>query len=636
MSGGDKAVELQLQIRQNAEDLHSFMRELDNWEADIKRKDEELRTGRVQELQKTLPPVRNKGYRSRMREKRRKQAPAAEGDTKAEEPRRASTLKSCDYRSWDKFDVDKALAEMDKEDESNESDSEEVDKDRALAEKENGNTFFKEGKYDDAIECYTRGMAADPYNPVLPTNRATSFFRLKKYAVAESDCNLAVALDDNYYKAYARRGAARFALQKHQLALEDYQTVLQLDPGNAEAQSEVKKLQEILAQGDVRGPAVQPAEAAAANPDQQQQLGEQHRKQEAVMQKDRGNAYFKEGKYEAAVECYSRGMEADAMNVLLPANRAMAFLKLDRYKEAEEDCTAAISLDDTYSKAFARRGTARLALGKLQEAKEDFLRLLQLEPGNKQALNELQKLQTDPGCSGALQAEDGARRRTVQPVDKPEHLRSTKPLRRIDIQEISGKLAPPRQEALPPLIQEVERKTDSPLSSSPSAKIIKMEEAAETQTQKHDRVPASRDAGQSVQEKSTEAAEAPSSDVPPAPSNSFQLESDLRKLSKQPEAVYRYLRQISPSAYGQIFQNSLEPDLLNQILRTLRDFFIGNEPPTSILETLGGLAGVRRFDMAVMFMTPQEKKVLKELFDFLLQAQLDQPTVSDLQKKYGL
>lgn len=44
-----------------------------------------------------------------------------------------------------------------------------------------------------------------------------------------------------------------------------------------------------------------------------------------------GNAYFKEGKYEAAVECYSKGMEADCMNVLLHANRAMAFLKLHKY-----------------------------------------------------------------------------------------------------------------------------------------------------------------------------------------------------------------------------------------------------------------------------------------------------------------
>lgn len=94
-----------------------------------------------------------------------------------------------------------------------------------------------------------------------------------------------------------------------------------------------------------------------------------------------------------------------------------------RYEEAEQDCGAALSLDSTYSKAFARRGTARLALGRLREAQQgtfcfrgsivfifneatvlnallclvcfhlaDFQELLKLEPGNKQALNELQKI----------------------------------------------------------------------------------------------------------------------------------------------------------------------------------------------------------------------------------------------------
>ena len=51
MSGGNKAIELQLQMRQNAEDMHSFMKELESWEKDIKKKDEELRTGGVQEVQ---------------------------------------------------------------------------------------------------------------------------------------------------------------------------------------------------------------------------------------------------------------------------------------------------------------------------------------------------------------------------------------------------------------------------------------------------------------------------------------------------------------------------------------------------------------------------------------------------------
>lgn len=49
MSGGNKAVELQLQMRQNAEDMISFMRELESWETDIKKKDEDLRSGGLPE-----------------------------------------------------------------------------------------------------------------------------------------------------------------------------------------------------------------------------------------------------------------------------------------------------------------------------------------------------------------------------------------------------------------------------------------------------------------------------------------------------------------------------------------------------------------------------------------------------------
>ncbi|XP_045928187.1 RNA polymerase II-associated protein 3 [Micropterus dolomieu] len=657
MSGGNKAIELQLQMRQNAEDLHSLMRDLESWETDIKKKDEELRTGGLQEAQKKLPPVRNKDYKTKMREKKKKKTkkePAGNGDARGEEPKQASKIKGYDYRSWDKFDVDKALAEMDKEEspaESNESDSEEaaVDKEKALAEKDKGNTFFKAGKYDEAIECYTRGMGADPYSPVLPTNRATSFFRLKKYAVAESDCNLAIALDSNYFKAYARRGAAQFALKKYESALEDYEMVLKLDPGNVEAQNEVKRIKETLghqAQA-VTSEAAQPQEAPTADPEQQRRQVEQQRRQEAVIQKDRGNAYFKEGKYEAAVECYSSGMEADSMNVLLPANRAMAYLKLEKYKEAEEDCSKAIFLDRTYSKAFARRATARVALGKLKEAKQDFQEVLKLEPGNKQALNELQKLQIDMGSSSLLQTADSTQRRTVQPFDKPTHLRSTKPLRRIDIEEVSGKVTVLEVESggSKSFIQEVMREAEdesSPLSTSPSAKMIKIEEIAEVPSHSSDQVPASRETKQPAQREIAhppEPSTTPSTtvtDPPPPPTNSFQLEADLRKIGNQPEVIYRYLRQIKPEAYRNIFLNSLEPDILNQILRTLHGFYIKNEAPAITLEILRSLASVRRFDMAVMFLSSPEKKVLKEVFDFLHQADLEGSSVAALQKKYGV
>ncbi|XP_070996881.1 RNA polymerase II-associated protein 3-like isoform X4 [Oncorhynchus clarkii lewisi] len=569
----NKAIELQLQMRQNAEDLHNFMKDLDSWETDIKRKDEQLRTGSFSKSQKSLPPVRNKDYK-----KKREKKKASDNNANTE-PKQARRIKSHDYQSWDKFDVDKVLESMDKEDsaaESNDSESEDsgvpaTDQDKVLAEKE------------------------------------------------------------------------------------------KLDPGNLEAHKEVMKCKEVIAK--LGGKAESP-EAAVVTPSvvdvkQQQLMEEQQRRQEAVVQKDRGNAYFKEGKYEAAVEYYTKGMEADSTNVLLPANRAMAYLKLQRYKEAEEDCSKAIALDGTYSKAFARRGTARAALGLLKQAKEDFEEVLKLEPGNKQAFYEMKKIAIDMDTSGLLATEEHAQRRTVQPINKPPDLQSTKPLSRVDIEEVCGKIlvqeessavltsttAPHvRHQKTTSIAYTVREGQASPPSTSPSAKIPKIEEtsnlpshspvkgpvryAVRAQTQQHREATVS---------EPTEPPATPSTElVPPAPTNSFQLEADLRKIGNGPEVIYKYLKQIQPQAFAKIFQSSLEPDMLNQILRTLQSFYIKKEEPPVILEILRNLAGVRRFDMAVMFMSNPEKKVLQELFDFLRQAGLEDVSVGALQKKYGV
>uniref|UniRef100_A0A3Q4HV92 RNA polymerase II associated protein 3 n=1 Tax=Neolamprologus brichardi TaxID=32507 RepID=A0A3Q4HV92_NEOBR len=186
---------------------------------------------------KTLPPVRNRDYRAKKREKKKKKEEevTGDGDTKTEEAKQASRIKSSDYQSWDKFDVEKVLEEMDKEEdcpaESNESDSEEaaVDPEKALAEKEKVDIIceaLKKGKID--VVLY-RPITINPMCCYRVRHRV-----LQGYAVAESDCNLAIALDSKYFKAYARRGAARFALKKYEPALEDYEMVLKLEPDNTE------------------------------------------------------------------------------------------------------------------------------------------------------------------------------------------------------------------------------------------------------------------------------------------------------------------------------------------------------------------------------------------------------------------
>ena len=44
-----------------------------------------------------------------------------------------------------------------------------------------------------------------------------------------------------------------------------------------------------------------------------------------------GNQYFKNGDYINAVETYTKAIECDSENAVLPANRAMALLKQEKY-----------------------------------------------------------------------------------------------------------------------------------------------------------------------------------------------------------------------------------------------------------------------------------------------------------------
>ncbi|KAM4037988.1 RNA polymerase II-associated protein 3 isoform 2-T2 [Anomaloglossus baeobatrachus] len=617
-----------------------------------------------------LPPIRNKDYR-----KKKKNRSKVSTETMKNEKNQKGKLHDYDY--WDKLDVDKALQDLDKEDNTNESlsaesDSEDedgikIDTEKALAEKEKGNNYFKAGNYDKAIECYTGGMNADPYNAVLPTNRASAFFRLKKYAVAESDCNLAIALNRNYWKAYSRRGACRLALKNFQGAKEDYEKVLELDPNNFEATNELKKIAlelqaspSTLQEKEEIGENIQ-EESSELCEEERIRIEAQQLKQKAIVQKDLGNAYFKEGKYELAIECYTQGIMADNTNALLPANRAMAYLKIQKYTEAEDDCTQAIALDTSYGKAFARRGTARVMLGNLKKAKEDFEMVLKLEPGNKQAITELSKIAQEMkkeseniNQQSAEESKELDKGRIVKAIEKPPHLRSTKPLRRMEIEEIGGLLlAPvdvitksPNDDKISVLIQPEEaekgngylnsKEAVSSYPEAPSAKMLKIEEISDLPTPQNKTENSIPTRPANLGKNPPALSALVDGDVPGVPANSFQLESDLRRLKGNPDMLHRYLKQIEPSLYFKLFQKALDPDVFIEIIKILRLKYIENEDADVVLEILQTFSELRRFDMAVMFLSESEKQDVRSLFAFIEKAKMTDDTYATLKKKYGL
>uniref|UniRef100_A0A8C6I7E9 RNA polymerase II-associated protein 3 n=1 Tax=Mus spicilegus TaxID=10103 RepID=A0A8C6I7E9_MUSSI len=659
MTSASKAVELQLQVKHNAEELQDFMRDLEHWEKDMKEKDLELRR-QAGVAEENLPPIRNGNFR-----KKKKKGKAKESSRKTKEENTKNRIKSYDYDAWAKLDVDRILDELDKEDSthdslSQESESDEdgirVDSQKALVLKEKGNKYFKQGKYDEAIECYTKGMDADPYNPVLPTNRASAYFRLKKFAVAESDCNLAIALSRTYTKAYARRGAARFALQKLEDARKDYEKVLELEPDNFEATNELRKINQALTSKENSGPRAAAAAESKPAAGESRPTGGQQGRQKAIAEKDLGNGFFKEGKYEQAIECYTRGIAADCTNALLPANRAMAYLKIQRYEEAERDCTQAIVLDGSYSKAFARRGTARTFLGKINEAKQDFETVLLLEPGNKQAATELSRIKKElieKGHWDDVFLDSTQRHHVVKAVDNPPR-GSPKALKKVFIEETGNLIetvdAPDSSTTVP----ESDRATAAvgtgtkknpsegvslPAGDRPRAKVLKIEAVSDTSAPQA-QVEVKQDARQPGSEKASVRAEQmpgqlAAAVLPPVPANSFQLESDFRQLRSSPEMLYQYVKNIEPSLYPKLFQKNLDPDVFNQIIKILHDFYIEREKPALIFEVLERLSQLRRFDMAVMFMSGPERKLTNVLFNHLEKSDLKEDSVEELKKRYG-
>ncbi|CAI5755656.1 unnamed protein product [Candida verbasci] len=111
-----------------------------------------------------------------------------------------------------------------------------------------GNKAFSEKQYKKAAKLYGDAIQLDIYNPVLYSNRAQCFLNLKDYTRAYQDCisglnlggNLQISIKLNY-----RKGLALIGLNRFKDAKAAFENVLELDPNNELAKSELKKLSDL-------------------------------------------------------------------------------------------------------------------------------------------------------------------------------------------------------------------------------------------------------------------------------------------------------------------------------------------------------------------------------------------------------
>lgn len=98
--------------------------------------------------------------------------------------------------------------------------------------------------------------------------------------------------------------------------------------------------------------------------------------------RSKANECFKSGKYQQAMEYYTKAIDAEPMaqqTAICFGNRSFAACKLEQYGQALEDADKAIELNPQYIKAYYRRAAAYMGLNKYKSALDSFKRVATLQ-----------------------------------------------------------------------------------------------------------------------------------------------------------------------------------------------------------------------------------------------------------------
>lgn len=101
-----------------------------------------------------------------------------------------------------------------------------------------------EFKFDEALDAYSEAI----YMNVPPTkkavyycNRAQVSIKTENYALALFDATDAIKCDPTNFKAYYRLGSANLALNKFDLAIQNFKIVCKMQPNNKDARSKYEE-----------------------------------------------------------------------------------------------------------------------------------------------------------------------------------------------------------------------------------------------------------------------------------------------------------------------------------------------------------------------------------------------------------
>jgi len=182
------------------------------------------------------------------------------------------------------------------------------------------------GKYDEAIQLYSRVLHENPYHSDVYRNRGELYFLHKEYAKALADFNAAVRIDPKdivslYYGAIAYHYSGQY-----DSAIREYGRALALNDKNP------------------------------------------------VFYDGRGRSFYYKKDYARAIQDFTKAIEFNPKYPRTYSSRGLAWSEIKEFDRAIADFNKAISLDPNLAGAYTDRGNFYLRTGDRARARTDFKR----------------------------------------------------------------------------------------------------------------------------------------------------------------------------------------------------------------------------------------------------------------------
>ena len=283
--------------------------------------------------------------------------------------------------------------------------------------KEEGNNFFKAGKYQLAIEKYEAATKLDPNVPAYWSNMAACHEKLKQYEeMAEASRNC-VKADRTFIKGYFRLASALKSMNDLEGCIKALESGLALSASNSDLKTMKKEVAEIQRgeqvaayckkaqeqhDSDDIGGAYKSLELAsrldAGNPDieklmklvrpkwEHQELKRKKSLSGPEVFKEKGDELYKAANFEGAIELYTKCIDAlkktggAQSEVALKAysNRAACYKQISNFDGTIADCTSVLEVEPMNVKALIRRAQAFEGVERYRFALQDVKSVLSM------------------------------------------------------------------------------------------------------------------------------------------------------------------------------------------------------------------------------------------------------------------